>query len=68
MEGTQRLLLPTDEARAALGGIGHSYLYQLIARGELVKVRLGKRAFITADSVRALVERRTAEALAGTDA
>jgi hypothetical protein len=59
---TQRLLVPYDEAREQLGGIGRSKFYELVAAGELTKVCLGSRVFVTADSIRALVERSTAGA------
>jgi hypothetical protein len=51
----KRLLLPYHEARAALGGIGRTTLWQLIASGQLVKVNIGRRGFITAESIAAYV-------------
>jgi excisionase family DNA binding protein len=50
-----RRLLPIPEACAVLGGIGRSYLYELVASGRLTKVNLGRRSFITAASVDTLV-------------
>lgn len=50
-----RRLLPISEACTVLGGIGRSYLYELVASGRLTKVNLGRRSFITAASVDALV-------------
>jgi hypothetical protein len=51
----KRLLLPYDEARAALGGIGRTTLWELITSGQLVKVNIGRRGFITAESIAAYV-------------
>ncbi|UXA15250.1 helix-turn-helix domain-containing protein [Mycobacterium sp. SMC-8] len=37
--------------------MGHTTIYELIKRGELVKVNIGRRSFITADSLAAYVDR-----------
>lgn len=52
-----RLLLPYDEARTALGGIGLTTLWELEKRGEITKVKVGRRGFITAKSIAAYVDR-----------
>jgi hypothetical protein len=57
-------LIPIDEARRQLGGIGHSKAYELIKAGELMKVNVGRRAFITAESLVAYVNRITEAATA----
>jgi hypothetical protein len=44
------------DARAELGGIGHTTIYDLINRRELVKVNIGRRSFITAESLAAYVD------------
>lgn len=54
---TTRLLLPYDDARVALGGIGRTTLWELVNRGELVRVNVGRRGFITAKSIAAYVDR-----------
>lgn len=54
------LLVPTPKARQILGGIGHTTIYDLINRGELVKVNIGRRSFVTAESLAAYVNRLTA--------
>jgi hypothetical protein len=46
-----RTLVPLVEARHALGGIGHSTLYNLIDSHALTRVSIGRRAFITLDSL-----------------
>jgi hypothetical protein len=61
--GTIRMLVPIPEARAILGGIGHTTIYQLINRGELVKVNIGSRGFVTSESIAAYVDRITTAAL-----
>jgi hypothetical protein len=45
------------EAREILGGIGHTTLYDLIKRGELLKVNIGRRGFVTSESLAAYVDR-----------
>jgi excisionase family DNA binding protein len=56
-----RLLLPIEEAQQRLGGIGRSTIYELINRGEIEKVNIGRRGFITAASITAYVNRLTGE-------
>jgi Helix-turn-helix domain len=57
MEMPCQLLVPIAEARAVLGGIGHTTIYDLIKRRELVKVNIGRRGFITSESLAAYVNR-----------
>lgn len=52
-----RLLIPYDDTRERLGGIGRTTLYELIERGELTRVNIGRRGFITAKSLAAYVDR-----------
>jgi hypothetical protein len=59
-----RLLLPYDEARSALGGIGRTTLWELVNRGEITRVNVGRRGFITAKSIAAYVDRLSASASA----
>lgn len=54
---TERLLVPYMEAMAALGGIGRTKFYDLVDGGELTKVNIGRRGFITAESLAAYVDR-----------
>jgi len=61
METTKvRQLVPIPEACQRLGGIGSTTIYELVSRGELVKVNIGRRGFITAASLDAYVDRLTA--------
>lgn len=58
-----RSLYPFDEARQdRLGGIGRTTIYRLINEGKLTKVNIGRRAFITADSIDSYIESLTPEA------
>jgi hypothetical protein len=41
----------------ALGGIGRTMLYDLMAAGELEQVKIGRRGFVTAKSIAAYVDR-----------
>ncbi|WAB10140.1 excise [Mycobacterium phage Gravaillia] len=50
-------MLSISEARAMLGGIGRTTLYELVARGDIQKVKIGTRGFITRASIVAYVER-----------
>ncbi|MCI0583173.1 MAG: helix-turn-helix domain-containing protein [Chloroflexi bacterium] len=51
--------LTVPEARAALGGVARSTIYDLVSRGELRKIKVNRRkTVIPADSVAAYLERR----------
>lgn len=50
MDG-ERVLVPYDEVRHWLGGIGRSTLYSLIDSQKLTRVCIGRRGFITRDSL-----------------
>ncbi len=52
-----RLLIPRPDAKRILGGIGDTTYCQLINEGELERVNIGRRSFVTAASLRAYVER-----------
>jgi predicted DNA-binding transcriptional regulator AlpA len=57
-------LVSMQEAREEwLGGIGRTTVYELIKRGELVKVNIGRRGFVTSESLAAYVDRLTAAAV-----
>jgi hypothetical protein len=58
-------LLSIIEARKELGGIGHTTMYDLIKRREVVKVSIGRRSFITGESLAAYIDRITEAASAG---
>jgi hypothetical protein len=65
MEGTadaDRLLVSIDSTRNRLGGISRTTVYELINRGDLVKVNIGARGFVTAKSIAAYVDRLSAAA------
>jgi predicted DNA-binding transcriptional regulator AlpA len=50
-------LVSIPEAREILGGIGHTTIYQLINRGEITKVNLGRRGFVTSESIESFLGR-----------
>jgi len=53
---TGRLLMPYAEVTRALGGIGRTTLFELINGGQLERVNIGRRGFITARSLAAYVD------------
>lgn len=57
-----QLLVPIPDAMYQLGGLGRTTIYQLIDSEELVRVNIGRRAFITAASIRAFVLRQSGDA------
>jgi hypothetical protein len=57
-----RLLVPINDTRRLLGNISRTTVYELVARGEIVKVNIGARGFITAKSLADYVDRLTAAA------
>lgn len=52
-----QLLIPVPAACASLGGVSRTTVYALVNQGELVKVNIGRRGFITAESLAAYVDR-----------
>lgn len=56
-----RLLLTIPDACKMLGGITRPTLYGLINRRQLDRVRIGTRAFITVESLRAFIDRSLVE-------
>lgn len=50
-----RMLYPEAEARAALGGISRSKLYELFKAGELTPTKLGRRTFVLESELRRFV-------------
>jgi len=53
---TGQLLVPYDSARHQLGDIGRTKFYELIEQQKLVRVSIGRRGFITAESIRRYVD------------
>lgn len=51
----KQLLVSYDDARHILGGIGRTTLYERIDSGDLERVNIGRRGFITAESIDAYV-------------
>lgn len=57
MSDEARLIIPIPEAQKALGGLGLTKTYELIKRGQLTKVNIGRRSFVTVRSITEYVER-----------
>jgi predicted DNA-binding transcriptional regulator AlpA len=60
METPVRRLVPIPEVRRVLGGIGHTTVYELIKKGEIEKVNIGRRGFVTSESLEAYMDRLSA--------
>jgi excisionase family DNA binding protein len=56
---TAPLLRTWQEAGHDLGGLSRRQVYRLIDQGELCRVKIGSRLFITRDSIEGYVERLT---------
>lgn len=56
-----RALVPIDQAQLELGGIGRTLLYQLVKQGHLTRANIGRRSFITGESLAAYVTKITEE-------
>jgi predicted DNA-binding transcriptional regulator AlpA len=52
-----RRLVPLPEVPHQLGGIGRSSVYRLINENELTRVCIGRRAFVTAESIDRYIDR-----------
>jgi hypothetical protein len=50
-------LVSIIEARRILGGISRAKAYNLISRGELTRVNIDRRAFVTTDSISKYLEK-----------
>jgi excisionase family DNA binding protein len=57
MELVNRLVSIQEAREKWLGGVGRTTVYELIKRGELTQVHIGRRGFITAESLAAFVDR-----------
>ena len=57
MEISVKRLVSIPETRYLLGDIGHTTVYELVKRGEIVKVNIGRRGFITSESLEAYLDR-----------
>jgi predicted DNA-binding transcriptional regulator AlpA len=54
----RRRLLAIDEARRELGGISRTTFYALANNGHLTTLKIGRRTFVAASELDALIERR----------
>jgi excisionase family DNA binding protein len=54
----EQVLIPLwPDAGNALGGVGRTKLFELVATGELRSVKIGRRRFIPVEAVREYVSR-----------
>lgn len=60
----EKLIVPLADAAEMLGGISRGTVYNLIDAGQLERVSIGSRAFVTRASVLALAESGTKAASA----
>jgi hypothetical protein len=56
-EEAPRALAPIPLARHILGDISHTAIYELFKQDHLVKVNIGRRSFVTMESIAQYVER-----------
>ena len=49
-------LNPVPVAREVLGGIGHTKFYDLVQRGDLRLVKIGRRSFVTDDEIERYID------------
>jgi len=61
MEATTRLMLSMDQAVVALG-LSRSEIYNLMQRGDLPYVQIGRRRLVSMDDLRAFVHRHRVRA------
>lgn len=47
----------TIEKARGLTGLGNTKIFELLAAGQLKRVKVGRRTLITTESIRALIER-----------
>lgn len=50
-------LVPIAEVPRYLGHVSRSKVYELVASGELIRVRIGSRAFVSGESIAAFLKR-----------
>ena len=54
MRGTDKIIVPVDEAQSLVGGISGASLYRMGSNGGLAKVKIGRRTFFRVDDLRVL--------------
>jgi len=52
-------LVSTKRAKEELGGIGQTKLYELLGRGELDGVKIGRKTLITGASIKRFIHSRS---------
>lgn len=56
-EAGDQLLIPVPHVQHKLGGLGLTKTYELFNKKELELVHIGRRSFVTAESLKSYVER-----------
>jgi predicted DNA-binding transcriptional regulator AlpA len=51
-----RRLIPIENAQKELGGIGRTTLYRLVKEGHLARASIGRRSFITGESLDSYID------------
>ncbi|MFV8319920.1 helix-turn-helix domain-containing protein [Mycobacterium sp. 23] len=59
-------LIPIPAVQNDLGGISRTTVYELIGSGELTRINIGRRSFVTEESITAYLGRLSAAAKAVT--
>ena len=62
MDTSKRLLFSIEETQHCLGDLGRTTLYRLINDGEITLVKIGRRSFVTSESLQEYVNRLTVAA------
>lgn len=52
----ETILADTDTARAMLGNIGKTKLFELLRDGKLQRVKIGRKTLVTCQSIKALAD------------
>ncbi|WP_231645987.1 helix-turn-helix transcriptional regulator [Mycolicibacterium mengxianglii] len=55
-------LMPISAVGPYLGGLGRTTVYKLVSEGELTKVKIGPRGYVTTESIAAYLDRLKAAA------
>lgn len=60
-----RRLISIPEAQGVLGGLGRTTVYELVKRGDIARVKIGRRSFVTVESLESYIDRLGIAATAG---
>ena len=60
VEAKPRKLVSVEQSQQRLGGIGRTFIYELMQSNEITRVKLGRRTFIEESSLDDFIERLAA--------